>query len=340
MFSLMTKIEARNKNMRKFLAYPVNKICDVPLKALEMALEAEKASKYDDSSDVKLKNQRLGKSKFVGLISLLGAKYDGDWSSFEFEDANDFLNRLKKGVLESELSKPYENYDYFKKIYSVLFGDMVGSYRISKKFNENNEPVFDDMVGLKSYFPIPYDFSATFCDDYEPENKYLSSKFHLGVDVFAKIKTPIVAVESGIVEDCGKTEEFGWQVSIKSFDGLRTLHYSNCFGAHPFSERIRPGALVKAGQVIGYVGATSCCKQKTVRAKNCPHLHFAVSLNLKFGNRSKKVWINPYNILQFLQHHKSVVVKRADSFDFENKYVFEDPTFEKYVVKNQQKQAD
>ncbi len=322
-FSLIEKIEIRNSKNETLQNYSVPYAFNVPLETMEQTFKSvvEVDPIINDDEDCE--------NLFVNLISLLASKYYGDWSEFNQIDLDIFTNELKKGTSLNQLTQPYKNYDEFKKMFNLLFGEIVSPFKISKKFNSQGEPIFEDKFGVKFYFPIPYEFDVSFCDDFEDENQMLSSTSHLGIDISSKLKTPIVAVESGEVLECGKTDDLGWQLKIKSFDGNRIYYYSNCFDKKPFSNLIKPKATIKAGQVIGYVGANSCCAQKIVRAKNCPHLHFAVSLNSD-KNDSKKIWINPYNLLKFLQHHKSVVLKNEETGEFENKYLFVDPDFEKY----------
>lgn len=322
MVSFFSKIEARNR--ANSVNYPNSFVFNMPLRVM------------DDVLEIVVENEKGKKNElnFINIISLLAAKYDGDWGDYDKIDLKAFVKEFERGVSEKELSKPYiKKYKAFKTFYETIFKQMIGSYRISKHVDESGKPIFENKFGLKNYFPIAYDFDTTFLDDYEKENSHISSVHHLGIDLSAKLKTPIVAVESGIVKDCGRTRDFGWQIVVESFDGLRSYYYSNCYEKKPYAEGIEPDVVVKAGQVIGYVGATTCCTQKIVRAKNCPHLHFGMSLKFKNGGKQQEVFIDPYGILKFLQHHKSVVEKLENGLGFKTKYEFEDPVFEEYLKK-------
>ncbi len=86
------------------------------------------------------------------------------------------------------------------------------------------------------------------------------ARYHTGVDLSAPYGTPIRAACDGVVlaKDGG-----GWagiNVSIAHAGGGATLY------AHMSSKTVRAGQVVKAGQVIGYVGLTG----RTFG----PHLHF------------------------------------------------------------------
>lgn len=324
LISLFSKMEAKARAKGDEIQ-PVSIIFNVPLDAMEQVLDVV----------VKKQNRGLKEMNFVNLISLLAAKYGGHWGDYHKSDLDVLVSEFKRGATEKELASPYDKtYRAFKSFYEAVFNEAIGPFKISKYVDKKNIPVFEEKFGLKSYFPIAYDFDSTFLDDYEKENKHLSSVHHLGIDLNAKLNTPVVAVESGIVKECGKTRDFGWQVSIQSLDGNRTYYYANCSKEQPFASEISPNAVVEAGQVVAYVGATSCCRQKVIRAQNWPHLHFGMSVTLKNGSKQTEVFINPHNFLQFLQHHQSVVVRSKTNFGFENKYIFKDPTLEDYLKKH------
>ncbi len=77
-------------------------------------------------------------------------------------------------------------------------------------------------------------------------------KPHLGTDFAAPVGTPILSTADGVVEKVGYTRGNGNYVKIRHNSTYSTqyLHMRN------FAKGIRPGARVKQGQVIGYVGMT------------------------------------------------------------------------------------
>lgn len=87
---------------------------------------------------------------------------------------------------------------------------------------------------------------------------------HRGVDIPAPEGTPILAAHSGTVLICGWNDSFGNQVLIDDGAGVSTRY------AHMTATAISPGAVVVAGQVIGYVGSTGDSTGN--------HLHFEVSV--------------------------------------------------------------
>jgi len=86
--------------------------------------------------------------------------------------------------------------------------------------------------------------------------------FHAGVDLAAPLGTAVRAAAAGEVVFGGARGAAGNVVEIRHADGTRTSY------AHLASVRVRAGARVEAGQVVGAVGASG--------RTTGPHLHFAV----------------------------------------------------------------
>lgn len=98
------------------------------------------------------------------------------------------------------------------------------------------------------------------------------SKMHTGVDWSAPVGTPIVASGNGTVEKAGWMSGYGRQVVLKHSNGYETT-YNHMSG---IARGVSPGAQVRQGQVVGYVGSTGL--------STGAHLHYEVMINGRFVN--------------------------------------------------------
>lgn len=103
---------------------------------------------------------------------------------------------------------------------------------------------------------------------YHPVMNY--AKMHTGVDWANRIGTPILAAGDGIVLKSGWDSGYGRRTEIQHANGYVST-YSHQSG---FARGIRPGAKVRQGQVIGYLGSSGL--------STGPHLHYEVMVNGRF----------------------------------------------------------
>lgn len=111
------------------------------------------------------------------------------------------------------------------------------------------------------------------------------SKMHRGVDFAAPTGTPIYAAGDGTVGFAGRKNGYGNYLVLRHNNNLSTAY------AHlsRFGSNIKPGARVKQGQVVAYVGSTGM--------STGPHLHFEVLVNndqvnplsVKFASSGQKL---------------------------------------------------
>lgn len=141
-----------------------------------------------------------------------------------------------------------------------------------------------------------------------------------------------MAVESGIVEVAAWNQYGGWRVGIRSLDKKRYYYYAHLRKDHPFHPSVKEGAVIQAGDVIGYLGMTGYSNQENVNGMTKPHLHFGMQLifdeSQKEGNN--EIWIDVYQIVKLLQKHTSPVVRDDVTKDYNRKYQFIDPAVEQY----------
>lgn len=93
---------------------------------------------------------------------------------------------------------------------------------------------------------------------------------HTGIDWGAPLGTPIYAPANGKIRSTVFDKIYGNQ-TILDFGG----GYSSMFG-HQSGFAVKPGQMVKQGQLIGYVGSTG--------NSTGPHLHFQTWVNNKVVN--------------------------------------------------------
>jgi murein DD-endopeptidase MepM/ murein hydrolase activator NlpD len=96
-------------------------------------------------------------------------------------------------------------------------------------------------------------------------NGKATGEFHAGIDQRSPAGRPVHAVAAGIVKIALPFAVLGGTVAIDHGQGLETMYL------HMSKLLVEPGAHVKKGEVIGYVGATG-------RA-NGPHLHWVIDVN-------------------------------------------------------------
>ena len=105
--------------------------------------------------------------------------------------------------------------------------------------------------GLKGYFPLARGFDYTHFDDFGVGRSYGYQRKHLGHDMMGLVGTPIMAIESGVVEALGWNQYGGWRIGIRSFDGKRYYYYAHLRQNYPYAEGLEEGSVVTAGDVIG-----------------------------------------------------------------------------------------
>ncbi len=101
------------------------------------------------------------------------------------------------------------------------------------------------------------------------------TKMHTGVDWSNRIGTPIMAAGNGTVIKAEWDSGYGRRVEIQHANGYVTA-YSH---QSRFARGIVPGARVRQGQIIGYVGSTGL--------STGPHLHYEVIVNGRFVDPMK-----------------------------------------------------
>ncbi|MGH3041761.1 MAG: peptidoglycan DD-metalloendopeptidase family protein [Gaiellaceae bacterium] len=110
-------------------------------------------------------------------------------------------------------------------------------------------------------YVFPVAGQASFSDSFRAAR---TTTWHHGIDIFAAHGTPLVAVADGSLFNVGRNDVGGNRLWLRDTAG-NEFYYAHLSG---FSPLARDGAIVRAGDVIGFVGDTGDA------AGTPPHLHF------------------------------------------------------------------
>lgn len=259
---------------------------------------------------------------WIELLAYLASLYGGNFKNYREKDLEDLLSKLQSGQTMEELTKDKKNYSYYLEAYQAVLSGFIGNYAI-ETVQENGEKSYEERYGLKAFLPIAKNYSFSHYDDFGNARSYGFNRRHLGNDLMGSIGTPIIAVESGIVEAAGWNQYGGWRIGIRSFDKKRYYYYAHLRKDHPFAQDIEEGKIVKAGDVIGYLGMTGYSTKENVNNINVPHLHFGMQLifdeSQKEGNN--EIWIDVYSIIEFLKKNRSeVYLEDTSTKEYARKY--------------------
>ncbi|MBR1779189.1 MAG: M23 family metallopeptidase [Clostridia bacterium] len=265
------------------------------------------------------------KINWIDVLSFLAAKYGGNIKEqYNPGDMDTLVKKIKEGETPEDMAHNKKLYSYFHEVYSAVLGEFLGEYSIQTGFDENNEPIMEQKYGLKVFSPIAKGFPYQHYDDFGNRRTYGYSRPHLGHDMMAATGTPVIAVESGIVEVMGWNQYGGWRIGIRSFDKKRYYYYAHLRKDKPFHKDLVEGKIVKAGDVIGYVGRTGYSVDENVNNIKTSHLHIGVELIFDESQKEcdNEIWIDMYAIAKLLAKNQSEVVRSPEDKHFCRKYDF------------------
>lgn len=187
--------ESGEKDYIKWVDY------NVPLNVME------KTAKLDINSHNKEESVKLN---WIELISYLATKYGGNFKSFKQADLDNIVEKLKQGEKIENIVTNHKLYDYYIEAYTAILDEFIGEYEIEEY--ENDKKVFKKKYGIKAFLPVAKNYGFSHYDDFGNSRSYGYKRIHLGNDLMGQIGTPIIAVESGIVEAC-RMEPIWWMES-------------------------------------------------------------------------------------------------------------------------------
>ena len=266
------------------------------------------------------------KYNWIELLSYLACKCGGDFDNFKKSDLDKLIEKLQNGEAMETLTKDLKYYNYYYEAYSAILSNFIGNYSIETP-NETGETTFTEKYGVKAFLPIAKNYSFSHYDDFGKSRSYGFQRTHLGNDLMGSIGTPIVAVESGIIEHLGWNQYGGWRIGIRSFDSKRYYYYAHLRKDHPYVENLQEGDTIKAGDVIGYLGMTGYSIKENVNNINVPHLHFGMQLIFDESqvDSPNEIWIDVYEIIEFLKQNRSeVYMSNQETKDYSRKFDYMD----------------
>ncbi len=262
---------------------------------------------------------------WIDVLACLGTKYGGNFKSYKKSDLDLICDKLRSGEKPEKICDVPKYFSYYKDAYECVLGQYLGEYTIINEKGKN-----ETKYGLKAFSPIGEGYYFSHFDDFGAGRSYGFKRKHLGHDLMTSVGTPVIAIESGYVEALGWNQYGGWRIGVRSFDKKRYYYYAHLRKDHPYAYMLSEGSIIKAGDVIGYVGMTGYSAKENVNNINTPHLHFGIQLifdeSQKDGNN--EIWIDCYEITKFLAQNKSSVYYDKDKKEYFRKTEFFEPSVE------------
>ena len=285
----------------------------VPYESLKYAMDA------DISTAEKEKH-----ISWIDILAVSGCRTGGKCPLSSVKQAYQDLQGDK--AIDEILGNLYQYYPYYKKSFSAVLGGLLGHFQIEV----NGEKV--SMYGLKAFSPVAAGYSYSHCDDFGNRRTFGFARKHLGHDMMGTLGTPIVAVESGVVEAMGWNRYGGWRIGIRSSDNKRYYYYAHLQKDHPFAENLEVGDTVQAGDLIVFMGRTGYSDKENTNNIETVHLHFGIQLIFEESQKEclSEIWIDPYDIVRLLHSHRSSIQRRDGIW--KRVYPFVDLDIESYPV--------
>ena len=197
---------------------------DLPVTALEKAMDLD-ISTYGKEIEL----------DWIDLLACLGAKYGGDFSKYKSKDLDLLAQKLQNGTPLADLTKDLTYYPYYHEAYTAVLGEFLGEFTSQNNAGDGSGGLeWRTEYGLKVYSPIAGGYYFDHYEDFCAQRTYGYNRKHLGHDLMCSVGTPIVAVESGIVEELGWNQYGGWRVGIRSFDRRRYYYYAHMRQNRPY----------------------------------------------------------------------------------------------------------
>ena len=273
-----------------------------------------------------LSQDQAVKLNFIELLACLAAQNGNNFSGYKDKQLDEIAEKLNIGKTIIELTEKLKYYPYYYDCFTAVLSGFVGAYEIEVPDESGDSKHWEKRYGIKVFSPIAKNFPYSHYDDFGKKRSYGFSRPHLGNDLLGQVGTPVIAVESGVIEALGWNQYGGWRIGIRSFDNKRYFYYAHLRKNFPYRKDLKVGSVVKSGDVIGYLGRTGYSIKENVNNITTSHLHFGMQLIFDESQKecNSEIWINVYEIVRLLENKRSEVVKDPETKDYSRIYDYHD----------------
>ena len=168
---------------------------------------------------------------------------------------------------------------------------------------------YNGLLADIKYFPVPRSNKrkewVNYVNSWNYERTYKGNRTHEGTDVMGDINKdgiyPVVSVSDGYVSNIGWLELGGWRIGITSPSGIY-YYYAHL---DSYAKEYKEGDVIRAGDIIGYMGSTGYSKVEGTKNKFPVHLHFGIYItpDPDIAADYEEIALNPYNILKINENN-------------------------------------
>ena len=168
---------------------------------------------------------------------------------------------------------------------------------------------YNGLLADIKYFPVPRSNKrkewVNYVNSWNYERTYKGNRTHEGTDVMGDINKdgiyPVVSVSDGYISNIGWLELGGWRIGITSPSGIY-YYYAHL---DSYAKEYKEGDVIRAGDIIGYMGSTGYSKVEGTKNKFPVHLHFGIYItpDTDIAADYEEIALNPYNILKINENN-------------------------------------
>lgn len=186
------------------------------------------------------------------------------------------------------------DYKKLKNAYETALGDLVYFPVPASSRRETPEAVFENgwMEG-RNYVK----------DSDKEKAEQQGGRKHEGCDIMGdklpRGSYPVVSMSDGVVERVGWLEMGGWRIGIRCKRGAY-VYYAHLYD---YAKEWKEGDMVRAGELLGYMGDTGYGKTEGTTGNFDVHLHVGIYIRT---DHYEEMSVNPYWILRMLGKRRLV----------------------------------